>query len=103
MSMLATATLAAAEGGILDLANDKLADLKSTLTLGGSVFVIGLLILYTFKGGFTVGKLLMNGLLAGIFIFLITNADFLADKTEAEFNSAPPAVVQTTTTSHEQL
>lgn len=80
-------------GGITDLINDKLTDVNATLKLGGSVGVVMLLMFMTFKGGFTIGKLLVNAFIAGLFLFIINNPNFLADKTENELNSSPSLTV----------
>lgn len=98
MSVLLETTqhlVAASSGGdgLLDLVNTKLQDAQTTIKLGGGTFIIGIFVYQTIKGGFTVGKLLMGAVLMGVFLFIINNSSFFADKTDAELNSAPAVVV----------
>lgn len=93
MSVLIEAsTLITADGGVLDLINGKSLEVEAVAKNVGRAAVICFLIFVTFKGGFTVGKMILSMATAGLFLFLIGDVQSVADLFDNELNSAPSLV-----------
>jgi hypothetical protein len=90
--LLETTHLVTADGGILDLINGKAVDVKTTVKLVAGAGVLVYFAFATFKGGFTVGKMIMNALLVGFFLYILGAPEFFADKTDAELNNSGPVL-----------
>lgn len=77
---------AANGGGLTDTINSKAMDWEQTFTIVASLGAVALVVFFTLKGGFTVGKLLINLAVAGLFLAMINDLDFVAGLFRNEFN-----------------
>lgn len=89
MASLATAD----SGGVLDLINGKSLEVESVAKNVARAAVICFLIVFTFRGGFTLGKMILSMAMAGLFLFLVGDVQSIADRFDSEIN-ASPALIQ---------
>ena len=88
---------AAPDGGILSWINDKSSDLSTTLVIVAGALAVLFAIWYVIKSGFRFPAILMAALSAGFFLWVVNNADFVADLFSNEIESAPAPVTRTVT------
>ena len=90
---------AAPDGGILSWINDKSSDLSTTLVIVAGALAVLFAIWYVIKSGFRFPAIVMAALSAGFFLWVVNNADFVANLFTNEIESAPsPAVTLETDT-----
>ena len=80
-----------AAGGLIDWVEEKSNSAQSALrvfaSLGGIIFVI----IQAFSSRGSMGRIIVSGIAAGVFVFIIFNVTSLGDRVKQEVNSAPPA------------
>lgn len=88
-----TATLLAGTG-ILDTANEKAAALQVTLRAVASVASIFFVIKQAVSSGGAIARIVIAGLAAGTFVWIVFNVTDLKDRVGTEVTAAGPAVSQ---------
>lgn len=86
LTELTTRFTAASGGGISDTVNNKVGDWEQTFLLVAGFGALALVVFFTLKGGFTVGKLIINLAVAGLFLAMINDLDFVRGLFSNEFN-----------------
>lgn len=75
--------------GVLDLANRKLGEFHQTLLLAGGMFAVVFVLMQAISGKGSVARIVVAGIAAAVFLFIIHNTDFLRKQVDNELNSAP--------------
>lgn len=89
--------------GILDTINDKATQATSVFKVVASLVLIVFVLLYTVRGGFSLGRLISAGMVAGLCAWLIWGGVLtVRDKTKEDLDSAP-AHVQIYDSSHQSV
>lgn len=97
MSMLITlteaATLAASDDDIIGFTGDKLTAVADLFRLGGWVAGIGFVLFQAIVSRGAMARIIISGLAAGIFIWIVNNVTTVEDHVDGELNGAPALVV----------
>lgn len=88
-----TAVLAA--GGILDTANGRLVALMGVLRVLASVCSVGFVIFQAISSRGAIARIMISGLAAGVFVWIVFNVTDLSDRVDSEINAARPAPAAT--------
>lgn len=86
-----TATTLAAEDGILDWGSAKATEALTVLRLFGTVLAVGFVLYQGVASRGALARIIISGIAAGVFVWIIWNVDDLRDRVDNEVNSAPAA------------
>lgn len=80
------AVLAAGEG-ILDWSNSKLASVEATFRILSGVAGVGFVIWQAFQSRGAMARIIISGLAAGVFVWIVFNVTDLQDRVDSEINA----------------
>lgn len=81
----------AAGGGILDWANNELSQFGAVIRAASFVLGAVFVVWQAVKSQMAMARIVVSGLAAGIFVWIVWNVDALQSRVDTEINSAPVA------------
>lgn len=80
--------------GVLGWIGDKAVQVETLIKVLATVVAVGFVVYRAIASVFKWGTIIMTALLAGAFIWIVHNVDFVQQKVEEEVESAPHAIEQ---------
>lgn len=92
MVNLVPAIMPMAADGLLGWIESEAAALDATVKTVGVVVAVIMFLYVSLRNGFALARMIMAGLVAGLFIVIITNVQWFSTKVGNELGAAPPVV-----------